>query len=214
MSKRQFDYSSTQINIEGALKEAILTLHKQISKEDLYTEEKGYGLEKEPHVTILYGLHTTNPSGIKKLLKDEKPVKLKLGKITRFSTDDKPYDVLKIDIKSEDLTRLNKLFKDNEEYTSDFDKYHPHLTLAYVKKGKAKNLADNNSLSGRSYIGDTVIFSSSSGKKTPIQLSYISDTKMYKKGFIDRLFDMGVAYEKNLQAKSFLHSRVGQLSEA
>jgi hypothetical protein len=107
-----------------------------IKPEDLYTDEVGFGIEDKPHTTILFGFHDdeTVPNKIKELLTDEKEIEITLEGISLFESE--KYDVLKFDVKSDDLVQLNALMKDNFEYTNSFPNYHPHLTIAYVKKGE------------------------------------------------------------------------------
>jgi 2'-5' RNA ligase len=109
-----------------------------IKPEDLYTAEIGFGFEDNPHTTILFGFHDdeTVPNKIKQLLKDQKEIEVVLDGITLFESE--KYDVLKFDAHSDELSRLNKLMKDNFEYTNNFPNYHPHVTIAYVKAGEGK----------------------------------------------------------------------------
>lgn len=99
-----------------------------------------YGLEKEPHVTVLYGFHLdkVNKNDIKKEIEKLKikPFKIKLSKITQFQN--KEYDVLKFDIENETLKKLNKHFGANFPYTNDFPEYNPHMTVGYVLPGSGK----------------------------------------------------------------------------
>jgi hypothetical protein len=109
-----------------------------IKPEDLYTEEDGFGFEDKPHTTILFGFHEEKGtlSKIKKLLKGQGEIEVILEGITLFESE--KYDVVKFDVHSEELTRLNQLMKDNFDYTNNFPEYHPHMTIAYVKSGKGK----------------------------------------------------------------------------
>jgi 2'-5' RNA ligase len=108
-----------------------------IKEEDIYDdEENDFGYEDEPHCTILYGLHHYDS-----IVEDIKPYLPKLedindiirAAITIFETEE--YDVVKFDIVSEKLKDLDKTLMDNFEYTNEYD-YHPHMTIAYVKKGE------------------------------------------------------------------------------
>jgi 2'-5' RNA ligase len=58
-----------------------------------------------------------------------------------FENDE--YDVLKFNVISNDLAKLNKLMKGNFEYTSNYPNYIPHLTIAYLKKGEGKKYIKN-----------------------------------------------------------------------
>ena len=108
-----------------------------IKDEDLYTEEEGFGREDEIHTTVLYGLEEKTGD---KVLEAVTPVNIKLGNITRFSDDEKPYDVMIIEIESEDLHNLNEYVGDEFEHITTYKDYKPHITLAYVKKGACKDL--------------------------------------------------------------------------
>jgi len=112
-----------------------------IDKEDIYTEEgdHSYGLEDEPHVTILYGLHATNPdSTIKELIDEMEGPKLNLKKISIFEND--KFDVLKFDIIGDSKKKLEKMNAKFAKlpHTTDYPDYHPHATIAYVKAGTGK----------------------------------------------------------------------------
>lgn len=113
-------------------------MQEVIDADDLYDpkDETGYGLESEPHVTILYGLHSTiEDKDIEVEINKIKNPKIKLGKVSSFTN--KLFDVLKFDIESSDLHKLNKKFCEFP-YTSDYPDYHPHCTAAYLKKGLAE----------------------------------------------------------------------------
>jgi len=116
------------------------SIHEKIEKEDLYEGEEGensrYGLEDEPHVTLLYGLHSDE-------LKDDDVMKavdkaaiqdLKLHNISSFNNE--KYDVLKFDVKGEGLSENNESLK-QFPFTNDYPDYHPHCTVAYLKPGMA-----------------------------------------------------------------------------
>ncbi|MFW6219468.1 MAG: DUF5661 family protein [bacterium] len=111
----------------------------QIDLDDLYTEEEGYGLEKEPHITILYGFHDKNSNLHNKIFKLFEKVndyiEANVTKIDKFSNE--KFDVLKLNIESPRLRELNKYFKENYEYTNKFEEYKPHMTIGYFKKGHA-----------------------------------------------------------------------------
>jgi 2'-5' RNA ligase len=117
----------------------------KIDKKDLYEEEgEKFGLEDEPHITLLYGLEL-NPSIKSQILnhyKENFPVVKIVGtKISLFENE--KFDVLKFDIDpSKNLLKLNKHLTDNFPYKNDHPDYHPHCTIAYIKKGKGKKYLD------------------------------------------------------------------------
>ena len=137
------EYGCLMLQVKHQEWDSILNL---IDKEDLYTEEPGFGTEKDPHVTILFGFHkNVDLDKMKELVRAEdlKSIKIESDGISIFETPD--YDVIKFDIISDVLHDLNKIMKDNFDYTSDFPKYHPHMTIAYVKKGRGKKYIDKKS---------------------------------------------------------------------
>lgn len=111
-----------------------------VEKEDIFgTKEDGFGLEEKPHVTLLFGFHDDEP-GIAQRLEEELPtkgpIKAKITGISFFETPD--YDVIKFDVESPMLIKLNAWCKDNFQYTDAHKVYHAHATIAYVKKGMGK----------------------------------------------------------------------------
>lgn len=136
---------------------------KMIKPEDLYTEEEGYGLEKEPHATILYGLHKeVTAQDVFKLI--TKPVSITIKKISIFENANKPYDVVKFELESQDLQVLNSRTK-KFPFTNDYPEYNPHCTIAYVKKGTGKNYIKELSNEGISIICRKFMFSDVDKKK-------------------------------------------------
>jgi hypothetical protein len=57
---------------------------ENIDKEDLHDN----GFEDEPHVTILYGLHTADADRIFGRVGDRKPLQAKMKGLSLFSNDD------------------------------------------------------------------------------------------------------------------------------
>lgn len=109
---------------------------KTIDENDIY-EKPGFGKESDPHVTILYGFHdNVKPSEVLDSIRNKfkKPIEMELTKISVFELPE--YDVVKYDVKSDILHDLNKIVK-KFPHTNKFE-YHPHMTLAYVKKGRGK----------------------------------------------------------------------------
>ena len=131
--------------ISNSDKDSIVEYVNGIPQSDLYidtddTEGDSYGKEVDSHVTILYGLEpdiTVPP--IKELLyKEQKDlIGITLGKISIF--DNEKYDVLKIDVHSKDLSKLNKAFSKEFPYENDYPDYYPHLTLAYLRKDMVRS---------------------------------------------------------------------------
>jgi len=99
-------------------------------------EDPGYGREVNPHVTVLYGIHSDVPDAdVEALISKLTAPEITLDTIGMFDNADKGFDVVKFNIESEDLTEMNKEFK-TLPFTSDYPDYHAHATIAYVKSGK------------------------------------------------------------------------------
>lgn len=110
-------------------------LHDDINEEDIFAED-GHGLETEPHVTLLYGLHSDDIDDDKVLDISSKGIQsIGLGNPSLFQNE--KYDVLKFDVEGPFLHDINKeLCK--LPHTTDYPEYHPHCTIAYLKPGKGE----------------------------------------------------------------------------
>lgn len=116
-----------------------------IEEKDLYLgtkeEQKNneYGLEKESHLTIIYGLHSTenDKKDILDYCKKLKPITLNLLNISIFENE--LYDVVKIEVEpNKQLLEWREYLIKNFKNTQSFPNYNPHLTIAYVKPGEGK----------------------------------------------------------------------------
>jgi 2'-5' RNA ligase len=128
------------------------------------------GRETEPHVTVKYGLHGTDPEPVRKVVADHPPFKVALGKTSHFP-DSGDGDVVKADVTSPDLHRLHHKIADALPHTDTHPGYKPHVTLAYVKKGLGPFFSGDNSLEGKTATVNHITFSSKDGKKTKLPLS-------------------------------------------
>ena len=136
-----------------------------VKKEDVYDNTAHeYGYETEPHVTILYGFHDdTDLNKIKKILDPiHNDIRIITNKISVFET--KIYDVVKFEIHSVLLTKLNKIMRENFDYTSNFDSYNAHMTIAYVKPGTGKKYVKDLSKT-LTFLCDTFMYSYPGGEK-------------------------------------------------
>jgi 2'-5' RNA ligase len=139
--------------------------YKKIPEEIIFPEE---GRELDSHVTVLYGLHTKNAGLIKKFFKDQKAFSITLGKVSKFESE--KYDVIKLDVFSETLIELNTKLREKFEYTSNFNDYKAHLTLAYCLKNKANDIIGDNTFAGTKITVDRLVFSDMDKNKTFIEL--------------------------------------------
>ena len=117
-------------------------IQNHIHIEDLYEDpnDDSFGLETEPHCTLLFGLHPeVTTQQVKDIINKFNFTTLTPLNISKF--ENPKYDVLKYDIgyKERDGNYLNKINKELSKYphTNKFPDYHPHSTIAYLKPGKA-----------------------------------------------------------------------------
>lgn len=143
----------------------------KIDKEDLYEEDgNNYGLEHESHVTVLYGLHEdVDENQLINFVKEHcpKPIEISISKMGVFKNS--KFEVLKLDVDSQELKDLNKIICENFPYTSKFPDYNPHITIAYLKKGTSqKYLKDLKTPVTKSL--DTFLYSKVDGSKKEFKI--------------------------------------------
>ena len=159
-----YDYGCSMIYFDFPKMEE---MHSMIEEDDVYTEDgdSSYGLEKEPHTTLLYGLHSDEIDDDRVLDTSTKfgvPKELKLHNASCFNND--KYDVLKFDVDGDHLHKINgELTK--LPHTTDYPDYHPHSTIAYLKKGMGEKYTDK--LKDISYTVNPskIVYSKPDGKK-------------------------------------------------
>ena len=132
------------------------------------------GREDKPHVTIKFGLHTSDPDEVRRKLAGQPPVRATVGPMCVFHGDRNPYVVLRFQISGIDLVRLNRYISREFECTDTWPSYRPHATIAYL----IKNDEDpyyyqkfyEDSLVGTEIVFDTVEFSTADRQKFDIPL--------------------------------------------
>jgi len=125
----------------------IKKIHSQIDDNDLYIDEEdpSFGLESDPHCTLLYGLHDeVTTDDVKSFISvGRHPSKFIGYNISIF--DNPKYDVLKLDVKEFKgipyLKPMNKYLTTLSHEKSPYD-YHPHMTIAYIKKGMGQKYVE------------------------------------------------------------------------
>ena len=173
MKNVSYDFSSVHIDLPKPIAEEIIDWgRKHITDNDIFVSqsEPSFGREDEIHSTVLYGIHSDKSNELKKLVNGEKPISVKLDKIEVF--DNPPnFDVVVIKVISEDMNRLNKLFKEKLEYTNKYKSFRPHVTIAYVKKGRGYKHKRIKKWIGKEFKANYLVFSSTNGTKEKIPLS-------------------------------------------
>ncbi len=171
MKNTQYDYSSVHVDVPRSLAEEIQNWGSdEISDKDIFVSQTdpSFGREDEMHVTVLYGIHSEGSEQVKKFVKDGN-LKVKLGKVNVFTNPDK-FDVVVVAINSPDLVALNEKMKKDIEYTNKYSEYKPHVTVAYVKKGKGWQHRGHDQWEGKEFSCDYIVFSSKNGSKERISI--------------------------------------------
>ncbi len=169
-----YKYSSTQCTLAEHDAAPFQAYAASIPDEHIYTDpdDPTLGRDKESHITACYGLTTAEPTQVQACLASCAPVSVTLGEISAFENPDKPYDVLKVDVHSDDLHRVHHLIKTATEVKSSFPDYHPHLTLAYVKKGMARGYVGDTRFKGKTLTFASLTFSPHTGDRVEIPLTH------------------------------------------
>lgn len=155
-----------------------------IKKDDIYEVDNEFGIETEPHVTILYGFHSkVNANDVFNTYKENfelKPIEISVEGISIFENEE--FDVVKMDVSSKVLTKMNKVMRELPN-TSTHPKYHAHITIAYVKKGRGKDYVkkfEKNQI----LVGNELVFSTKNEKKNKLKLGQKDLLKEEVKGFV------------------------------
>jgi 2'-5' RNA ligase len=148
----------------------IVELHQQIDREHVFKDPKdpSFGLETEPHCTLLYGLHKeVSDETIENITKNFAFGNCTIKNASLFENE--KFDVLKFDVDGDNLHDCNKeLCK--LPHTTDFPDYHPHMTIAYLKPGMGKEYADMFKDRMHELKPKYVVYSKPDGTKTQIEL--------------------------------------------
>jgi hypothetical protein len=110
-----------------------------VKDDDLYidSEDPSYGRPQAIHTTVLFGIRQTNVvKRIQTVLRKFSPREFTVTGISSFGTAP-DYDVLKLDLDGSDLYQLHDLLAQEFPDYYETHEFHPHMTLAYVKKGVA-----------------------------------------------------------------------------
>lgn len=160
-----YDFSSIQCNFPEPVAGEIFDWGvKNIPDE--FLADDGRQARDDIHVTVKYGLHHADPSEFQNYLIGRKPITLRLGKVSLFEADD--HDVVKLEVSSPQLHSLNRTVSNNFEVTDTYPQYIPHVTIAYVKKGRGKPYDGREDFVGKEVILNRATFSGKDNRKTEL----------------------------------------------
>ena len=117
---------------------------EMIDPADVYEVEgdRSYGIQENPHVTILYGLHkSVSPEDLKEVLDSfDGELKVRISGIGIFENEG--FDVVKLNVVPDGgLQQLHDMISELPN-SDQYPEYKPHITIAYVKKGSGKKYED------------------------------------------------------------------------
>jgi 2'-5' RNA ligase len=144
-----------------------------IDPNDIYTEEgdNTYGLEDEPHTTLLFGFHNdVDPDEVLELCKSFQYSDLVLHNPSCFNNE--KYDVLKFDVNGPALHHANSKLREKykNRFTNSYPDYHPHCTIGYIKKEKGQRYADLFKNITYTVSPEKIVYSMPSGEKKQVML--------------------------------------------
>jgi len=165
--KTTYDYGCAMIYFEFPEMES---LHKQIDKEDVFVDpnDSTFGLETEPHCTLLYGLHAdVAVNTVKKIVDNFDFGECTIEGASLFENE--KFDVLKFDVTGSGLHDCNAALV-KLPHTTDYPNYHPHMTIAYLKNGMGKKYVDLLGTEKRTLKPSYIVYSQPDGTKSKIDL--------------------------------------------
>ena len=172
MNREAYSYGCLMAVIPESLAKKVRDFGKAIPDDLISDDGSGEkGRQEEIHITVKYGIHTSDVAEVLNVIEKVQPLKAVLGKASVFWNDD---IVIKIGVQSRDLAKLSAKVHRELECTDTYRDYKPHMTVAYVKKDEKdpywfqKYLT--NDLEGTEVVIDELVFSTPDGQKYKILL--------------------------------------------
>lgn len=147
-------------DIPDPLRAACLSYGRTIDPADLAED----GLEHDPHVTVLHGLTAFEPSAVFAAVAPLGMLSFTPGELRVFENDD--HDVLYVacgdERKWQSYHRAASLLPGEPSHHH----YVPHLTIAYLKKGRGERYAGDTSLAGGPVAVETLTYAAPDGRES------------------------------------------------
>lgn len=143
-----------------------------IDPEDIFEKEENgdpKGIQKNPHITLLYGLHDdVTPEQVQSVFDNfDGDINIEVNGIDIFENE--KFDVVKFNVNPQGS--LQYLFDELSKFSNSnqFPDYKPHITIAYVKKGVGKKyIKDDYKYTVKN--ANKVVYSKPSGQKTYFEI--------------------------------------------
>lgn len=176
-------YSWVGIDVPPEIGDFILDWGRlNIAEDVLYFGEDGDGgFEENSHVTLKYGLLEPVPSEcLRKIVATMQPFVLTLTHISLFRQED--HDVVKINVDSPGLRRLNARVSAGRPHADKWPSYRPHVTVGYVKKGAAEQFDGTNIFQvedavSPSFVAYSVSFRGKDGEQSELSFNRVKEAK-------------------------------------
>lgn len=127
----------------------------------------------DSHITLLYGVTVDVPNVVASAIGVLKPFQIKFGKVNIFTEASTEHDVIYIEVeKTPQLVHVNNFLKNNLVHVETYPDFKPHITLAYVKKGKYSNLIGNDEFEGLKYDVTHIVYSDKENNVSNFYLNY------------------------------------------
>lgn len=163
------EYATTQLNLADAVGggevaiAALLMLQRKLDPADVIE------LEDVLHVTIKYGLQTSDPEEARRPLRSIGRVNIKLGSLNVFRSEE--HDVLYCEVGGDDIRYLNFIVAGAVPNADPYPaEYNPHVTLAYLRPGTADKYLGKSGAEESVLEFESASFYSSCGELTRISL--------------------------------------------
>lgn len=156
------EYSSLRLEINGELKHSIVDWgYTHISDSDIFShiDYPYLGREDKTHCTVLYNIIDTSPEQVQKILLGEPSFEILLGELSVFEND--MFDVFKINVSGDGLDRLHRIVRDTFHHDPLYFEFSPHITIAFMKKNKGKQLlekVDKKKFAGKKFKVNSLCF--------------------------------------------------------
>lgn len=172
-----------------------------IDPEDIFHGDENddpKGIQENPHVTILYGLHDdVTPEMVKSVFENYSgDINIKVDGVGIFEKNDK-FDVVKFNVIPDGA--LQHLHDELSKFpnSDQFPDYKPHITIAYVKKG-----------TGKKYVKPDYKYEVKNVNKITYSMADGSKTEFdYNKGIIESINENKMWYKTIPQILEWLESK-------